>query len=229
MRHKGVQGQPQRIAAVAVLGVAVMAGGAAAQQSRVFVTSTTSNGNLFGVGGLAGGDQECEARAAAANLGGGPWVAWLSTSTGVDARDRLTATGPFVRASNVGTTIADDIADLTDNTLDASIRFDESGNFPSAETAWTGTDGDGTVANATCIDWTSNSESGVVGVVSATDTAGWTNAFTLACVEALPLYCFEQAPTNNVPTLPLYGLTLLTVLLVAAGASFIYRRNQATR
>ena len=69
-------------AALAIL--VVFASPTAAQQSRVFATSTTYDGNL---GGPSGAAQKCADRAAAGGLGGS-WVAFLSTSA-VDAKDRL--------------------------------------------------------------------------------------------------------------------------------------------
>jgi len=51
---------------------------------RVFVTSSSWNGNL---GGLSGAGAKCQQAADAAGLGG-TWVAWLSDST-YDAKDRI--------------------------------------------------------------------------------------------------------------------------------------------
>ncbi|MFO0674362.1 MAG: DUF1554 domain-containing protein [Polyangiaceae bacterium] len=56
---------------------------------RIFLTSTVYDGNL---GGLAGADAKCQARADAASLGG-TWKAILSTRT-VDARDHVDGTVP---------------------------------------------------------------------------------------------------------------------------------------
>lgn len=53
---------------------------------RIFLTSTVYDGNL---GGLAGADAKCQARADAAHLGG-TWKAILSTRT-IDAVDRIDA------------------------------------------------------------------------------------------------------------------------------------------
>jgi hypothetical protein len=57
--------------------------------ARIFLTSTVYDGNL---GGLAGADAKCQARANAASLGGN-WKAILSTRT-VDARDHVDGTIP---------------------------------------------------------------------------------------------------------------------------------------
>ena len=119
MRSLGRGREPVGAVAIfMVAALAALAGAAGAQQSRVFVTDTGYEGNL---GGLAGADAICQAQGNAV-YPGTFWVAWLSTST-VDAVDRLTASGPFVRASDPSTIIADDIADLTDGSLDNPVAL----------------------------------------------------------------------------------------------------------
>jgi hypothetical protein len=108
---------------------------------RVFVTSTTSSGDL---GGLAGADATCQQLADGEGLGG-TWIAWLSIA-GVDAISRLVGNGPFVRADN-SATIAEDRAQLTSGTLFNEIERTESGDIVPG-TAWTGTDPDGTAADS---------------------------------------------------------------------------------
>jgi len=166
---------------------------AEAQQSRVFLTSTTSTGEL---GGLAGADQSCQARATAGGLGGGPWVAWLSTST-TNAVDRLVPeSGPFIRAVS-GLTIANDIQDLTDGTLCNPIIHDEFGSSW-VHFAWTGTAADGTRTNYRCDDWTEGSQPNQAtygynpGIVES-----WTDNGQTTCASGLNLYCFEtpESPT----------------------------------
>ena len=171
-----------------------MASGAVAQTSRVFVTSTTSDGNL---GGLAGADMTCNSLAATAGLGGN-WVAWLSTST-VDAKDRLPpGSGPFVRAVNTGVVIANDIPDLLDDLLENSISEDEFGTNRDGEDVWTGTRNDGTVginlpAFSTCSDWVSNVPGDFALVGNAEDTLGeWTHRGGQGCEDpTLRTYCFD--------------------------------------
>ena len=109
----------------------VCVGGAcepACNPCRVFVTSTTHDGNL---GGLAGADAICQARAAAAGLPG-TYLAWLSDGSASPATRFLTqSAGPY-RLVN-GTTIADDWADLTSGDLDAPINITETGDPPGGE------------------------------------------------------------------------------------------------
>ena len=62
----------------------------------------------------------------------------MSTTT-PDAVDGLTpGSGPLVRAVD-GTKIADDIADLTDDSLDVAIKDDENGTNGGFDPVWTAT------------------------------------------------------------------------------------------
>jgi len=180
---------------------------AAAQQVRVFVASSTHTGDL---GGLAGANAICEARALDAGLVGGPWVAWLSTAS-MDAVDGLTpGSGPFVRATETSVVIADDVADLTDGSLDIAILRDENGVALPGNAPWTGTDASGSARAETCLDWTSSSsgEYGWVGLeTSATST--WTELFIAGCNQLRRFYCFE-AP-GQVAALSYYALNPLVV------------------
>lgn len=154
----------------------------------MFLTSTASTGDI---GGLAGADQICEARATAGNLGGGPWVAWLSTST-IGAVDRLApGAGPFVHAVS-GVTIAHNVEDLTDGTICNPIRWDEFGGSWVGY-AWTGSFADGTVSGYTCDDWNeeSHSEYGTWGFVHETDQSWTHHDYTNCAFGVMQLYCFE--------------------------------------
>lgn len=211
-----------------VLVLLIPAASAFAQQSRVFVAPGVSTGDL---GGLSGADAICTRNAIAAKLGGGPWVAWLSTST-VDARDRLTpGSGPFVRAADTGTVIANDIADLTDGTLQNAILLAADGGLPLFPDTWTGTGSDGTEATTsnTCNDWTSSSGS-LWGEAGANDHTGisWTDYGSGGCANTNQnLYCFE-APAAPVPAQSHLQLGLLALLLGGTGAVLIGRRFLST-
>ncbi|HYB99566.1 MAG TPA: DUF1554 domain-containing protein [Candidatus Limnocylindrales bacterium] len=156
---------------------------------RVFVTSTTTNGNI---GGLAGGDAFCQARANAANLGG-TWRAWLSTST-VDAKDRIP--DAEYRLVNGRVVVANNKADLTDGSIDANIELDESGIVRTPD-VWTGTDGFGVkIAGSNCVDWTNGTVtwSGRQGKNDfPVGSATWTSHGVVSChIASLRLYCFEE-------------------------------------
>lgn len=166
----------------------------------VFVTSTTQDGDL---GGFAGANATCQARAVAAGLAGN-FEAWLSGRPdgfgGQNARDFLThSAGPYRLVD--GTKVADDWADLIDGSLDHAIDMDEHGNTVGGN-AWTNTETDGRAHDhrRDCgpgsdlgAVWGSSSrfESGRYGTVGATDSR-WTMETNTACDRSFRLYCFEQ-------------------------------------
>jgi hypothetical protein len=162
------------------------------QLNRVFVTSTLQNGNL---GGLAGADAICAARATAASLPG-TYVAWLSTST-VNAASRLGSAQGFVRVD--GKPFANAVADIVANEIFNPLRIAENGVDVSAGvlpgasnlTVYTGTLGDGTVATGnTCSDFAStagNARRGEIGGGPIT----WTARQNSNCTTVRRLYCFQ--------------------------------------
>ena len=173
---------------------------------RVFVTSTTYDGNP---GGLAGADAICAARAAAAGLSG-TYKAWLSSST-TSAASRLThATVPYKRTD--GVTIANNWTDLTDGAIAEPITHDEFGHeISSYGVVWTGTASDGSSlgggfgSNDFCSDWTGPARA-IVGLTSPDFSGPWDawtwfcfasceppgNPFFRDCVNGSWLYCFQQ-------------------------------------
>lgn len=163
---------------------------------RVFVTSSTYNGNL---GGLSGADAKCQGKASAAGFGG-TWKAWLSDSV-TSASSRLEHfNGPYVRKD--GLVVANNWTDLTDGTLQNPIRIDELGrdmyNYTNA--AWTGTTISGDIITPNCNNWTDGSTGfqGILGGISST-ISYWTvgASSTSICSNTIALYCFEQASTST--------------------------------
>lgn len=165
----------------------------------VFVTSLTYDGNL---GGLAGADQVCQARATAAGLPQNTYKAWLSTST-ENAIDRLGSARGWVRVD--GKPFADTKADITGGKIYHPIRVDETGAFVNDTSqlhVWTGTSKDGTLdpveGGRTCSDWTTDND-GVKGSLGNSDGVG--SFFTLRtysyCDRTHRLYCFGV--NKNVP------------------------------
>jgi len=166
---------------------------------RVFVTSTTHNGNL---GGISGADAICQGLAGAAGLNG-TYYAWLShaNDTSSSPLARFTqSTYPYVLVD--GSQVAANWTDLTDGTLDTGITLDETGGALSpGQPVWSATDADGdfsmTQSFLTCSDWTADtSESGlpqgVLGLIGQTDSS-WTNSLlTAECHNTFHLYCFQQ-------------------------------------
>lgn len=173
-----------------------------------FVTKDTYQGDLLGEAqaafgdcagvstGMEGADCICQETADAAGLDG-TYLAWIATTTDDDPEARFTQSSqPYVMPDL--TIIADDWADLTDGTLNATLRIAEDGSSTNSPTlAWTKVREDGgwfqnTVAD--CADWTSasGSDTGAIGRTNHSDTE-WTNpASGIACSNHVRLYCFEQ-------------------------------------
>lgn len=160
----------------------------------VFVTSTTQNGNL---GGLAGADAVCNARAAAGGLSG-TYVAWLSTNS-VQAKNRITD-GLYARTD--GQIIALSKADLIDGSIVNPINRSEFGTVPSGESqVFTGTDEFGVKwifssfpgIDYSCVGWTSSSNPyDHTGEMTATNTFWTQTSAGQGCSSARRLYCFKQ-------------------------------------
>lgn len=154
----------------------------------VFVTSWESTGDL---GGLSGADETCQRAADAAGLGG-VYRAWLSDSA-TSAASRLTHSAvPYLRVD--GVQVAADWADLTDGTIDSSIRIDEYGRDVVNSEVWTGTSSSGAKNGPYCSDWTNGTgaATGTIGVASYTSSS-WTWLYEQFCNRTnVKLYCFEQ-------------------------------------
>ena len=137
-----------------------------------FITSAGS-GDGANLGGLAGADRICQARAAAVGAGARTWRAYLSASArpgtlAVNARDRIGA-GPWYNAR--GVEVASSVTDLhsATNRLNKENSLTEQGNVvngrgdtPNMHDILTGSQADGTAfagdADRTCGNWTGNGE-----------------------------------------------------------------------
>jgi hypothetical protein len=159
---------------------------------RVFITSTLHDGNL---GGFAGADAICAARAAAGGLPG-TYKAWLSASSSTASSRLAHATVPYANypsSSYSPHIIADNWNDLTDGLLEYYILYTEFGGFPSTNLVWTGTDYTGANGGSSCVDWTTNSSLSVAGVGNNASVASqWTSFADQSCNNLRALYCFEQ-------------------------------------
>ncbi|MCB9686342.1 MAG: DUF1554 domain-containing protein [Alphaproteobacteria bacterium] len=157
---------------------------------RAFVTSTTYNGNL---GGVAGADAKCQARADAAGLGG-TWKAWIASPTDGLPATRFSYADPWVKVNST-LKVADDLGDLTDGTIDGLLNVTEFGTAvsPFNKIVWTGISAPNTLAAETCNGWTRSSSSfqGRRGS-TARSTSQWVDAGISNCNMAVGLYCFEQ-------------------------------------
>jgi len=158
---------------------------AAKTKFRVFVSSTTTTGNL---GGVAGADALCNQRATAAALGG-TYRAWVSVS-GADAIDHITSAGPWHLVT--GELVAASKAVLTSGTLTHLIDKDEKGATPSLaeDRTWTATGANGRYVAPDCAGWT-GAGSGLVGEARNNDPNKWTDLVAEACTEVNRVYCFE--------------------------------------
>lgn len=141
------------------------------QDKLSFFITSAGSGDGANLGGLAGADRICQARAEAVGAGTRRWRAYLSTSAGpgkpaVNARDRIGA-GPWYNAN--GVVVAMSVADLhsANNKLNKENSLTEAGavvngrgDNPNTHDILTGSQLDGTAfageADRTCGNWTSN-------------------------------------------------------------------------
>ena len=169
----------------------------------VFVTSTTYNGN---VGGLAGADQKCQARAEAAGLPKNTYKAWLSTSS-VNAIDRLGSARGWVRVD--GKPFADTKADISIGKIFYPPRVDELGNYDnSSGHVWTATlpNGTGHPALGSCSSWEVSTISTVGEIGWSDSTAGmFTDSGSKSCSDTARLYCFGIDKNVKVTVAPMAG------------------------
>jgi hypothetical protein len=156
-------------------------------QMTFFVTSVGTGAAGGNLGGLAGADANCLARATAAGAKPRTWRAYLSTST-VDARARI-GSGPWVNV--LGKTVAVSVSDLhaQGGTRGPAIALlvDERGvvALRSEHDILTGSNAEGRATATTCSDWTSSSDD-VQGRVGHADwseyaSGGWNSVHTSPC------------------------------------------------
>jgi hypothetical protein len=163
----------------------------------VFVTSTLYNGDL---GGLAGADAKCQARADAAGVAGN-YKAWLSDANASPSTRFAQSAAPYKLVD--GTVIANNWADLIDGNLVAKISKTElggavpvgntvCGGFP---TVWSNTTASGALRSAggSCANWTSLGAQGAAWGNAGLSTSGWSDWCSGGeCSSKSPIYCFQQ-------------------------------------
>src|SRR5262249_51800122 len=140
-----------------------------------FVTSAGS-GKGADLGGIAGADQICQARAAAAGAGGRTWRAYLSANAAggqpaVNARDRI-GKGPWYNAK--AELIANNVDELHGmNGINKQTALTETGtavngrgDTPNTHDILTGSTADGRLATGdkdlTCNNWTSSGDGAAI-------------------------------------------------------------------
>lgn len=133
--------------------------------------------------GLAGADELCRSKAAAAVPAAGSltWRAYLSTAT-VNAKDRI-GTGPWFNRN--GVMVASSVANLHDaaaNMLNKANAIDETGatvpgrdDSPNQHDILTGSLADGTKAATHCNNWTSSAPNGITAQTGHHDRVGGGN------------------------------------------------------
>jgi len=171
-------------------------------EHRIFVTSTTYNGNL---GGYDGACAKCAARAAAAGLQL-TYKAILSDGLG-NARDRIVLEGGAITVfenvsgglvPHIVVTSSPDLwlTGVFSPTLSSAIQWDEAGSIISdaSPKAWTGSNSDGMVVTLRhCTNWTSSANiNSQMGSPSSTNSS-WLTAGLIPCISTTQhLYCISQ-------------------------------------
>ncbi len=154
---------------IALLGLGVAAAAQAQGANMSFFVTSAGSGHGADLGGLAGADKICQARAQAAGAVGKTWHAYLSTqgSGAVNARDRI-GSGPWQNAK--GVVIAKDAAELhgTNNITKQTALTEKGemvngrGDTPNMHDILTGSQPDGTAFAAgedrTCGNWTKSGQ-----------------------------------------------------------------------
>ena len=159
---------------------------------RVFVTSTRHEGNL---GGIAGADAICGARAEEVQLSG-TFLAWLSDDESSPSTRFVQAPFPYVLLD--GTVVAANWESLTGQRLEHHIDVTELGvEAVGLGTVWTRTLPNGIAASfglgPDCGGWT-RSDSNAFGTNGQHqgNLALWSFIGASSCNARLRLYCFEQ-------------------------------------
>lgn len=187
-------------------------GSCAGVDKRVFVTSTTYQGNL---GGVAGADDKCQAQANAAALGG-TWRAILSQPGQANwAINRIDYNWNRLVSMN-GQVVAASPDDLWDGTISNPINRDEN-NAVQTGYVWSGSTSSGVslVEDShmmNCSLWTSIDgffNTVKLGIVGGIDSSWMQTAIETSCSTSRRLYCMEvSAPTITLASTPASGANM---------------------
>ena len=154
---------------------------------RMFVSSSSHNGNL---GGVAGADTICQNLADTATLGG-TWMALLSDGA-THARDRLN-TDAYIYNLN-GKLLFDRNQIWSGDTNFFAVQYDENVGSVNAE-VWTGTRPNGNRYGDHCSSWTVGTgfpNTGTAGGSNDDVFNIWIDGPTGQCDELKRIYCLEQ-------------------------------------
>jgi hypothetical protein len=169
------------------------------EPNRMFVTSTTYTGNI---GGLAGADASCQARARAANLPG-TFLAFLSSAAGGPAFRRLGNASGWVRTD--GKPFGNTVDDLRAGRILYPPRVDELGKELTElrPAVATGTTPDGVVDTRTCNNWGPvDGSSQQTGGYADAGADYWFSSYFGGCDLQFRLYCFETARKATLIVVP---------------------------
>ena len=198
----------------------------------VFVTSTTTDGNI---GGLAGADSLVGAAAGnPGSLVAGQTVKAILSVVGTLAQSRFVDNGEPIynaRGQIVAARLSQMFAGGT-TILKNPILYDEAGTA-NAGTVWTGTDANGALAPTHCTSYSTNTtlQDGRIGSSDLSDSK-WTELGTLNCVNPARLYGLTDVitvPGTPAPTLGSLALGTLVLLLVGVAVKLLQRRHQLRR
>jgi hypothetical protein len=162
----------------------------------MFVTSTSHTGNL---GGLAGADSICQARASAAGRAG-TYRAWLAT-TATTAISRLGTARGWVRVD--GRPFVNSQSDLTSGRILYTPTLTETGANVDGASVRTSVQQTGGTATSDCSGWTDGTSTATThNFGSASNgTFSWSSNGSITCAGSMPLYCFgvDRAATVAAP------------------------------
>jgi len=191
----------------------------------VFVTSTTSDGNI---GGLAGADTFVQAAADSPSSAiPGRTVTAILSVTGTTAPSRFTDGGEPIYNTQ-GELVANDLTSMFAGgatALTNIILYDQAGNS-NAGIAWTGTDADGSLAPTHCTSFSTNSslQGGRIGRSDEVD-GQWTEWGGLNCVNPARVYGLTDVfVVGAAPAVGPAALGLLVLVLVVITTIALRRR-----
>jgi hypothetical protein len=152
----------------------------------IFVTSSDYTGNL---GGVAGANAKCQARASAASLQG-TYLAWIGFVDVPPIAVRMTHSASPYRLLT-GVTVALNFNGLLGASLLHPVDVTEFRAPTALRPVWTNTDANGLAFSADCSGWTSL-DPGVKGLRARTDTPSLASQQLTSCDQVAALFCVQQ-------------------------------------
>ncbi len=164
-------------------------GGWVAGSKRIFVSAAVLSPNFL-ASSPDGANALCQKYSNVLNPKG-TFKAWIATAT---APATCTAGAAYYlvdKATLVGT-----CTELKGGKNEHAINMTEFGGPPAGTYVWTGAFPSGNATTATCVNWTSNAPSPVIGTIgynNVVSSTSWSNASNaMGCSNNYPIYCLEQ-------------------------------------